>query len=177
LERAQGDGEIRNAWAKWWKRELEAKMGHEGYRWDAVPEEFNAWLMFRQVVDVILLKWVPSFSLHTLRYTETRARRSDFLSYSLFACTQLRFPADESTLSLIGRWTLGWTLIIANIFIKVDAHKAIGNYSWYWGDTFWQLILQEELVFDGVYEVCFFSEDGDGWRLMLRSGCAASYVF
>ncbi|KAJ9097943.1 hypothetical protein QFC20_006071 [Naganishia adeliensis] len=108
-------------------------MGHEGYRWDAVPEEFNAWLMFRQVVDVILL--------------------NDFLSYSLFACTQLRFPQDESVLSIVARWVFGWALIIANIFIKIDAHKAIGNYSWYWGDTFWQLILQEELVFDGVYEV------------------------
>lgn len=83
----------------------------------------------------------------------TPTPKSDFLSYSLFACTQLRFPADESVLSIIARWIFGWTLIVANIFIKVDAHKAIGNYSWYWGDTFWQLILQEELVFDGVYEV------------------------
>ncbi|KAJ9118119.1 hypothetical protein QFC22_004020 [Naganishia vaughanmartiniae] len=126
---------IENAWAAWWKRELEAKMGHEGYRWDNVPEEFNAWLMFRQVVDIILL--------------------NDFLSYSLFACTQLQFPANESLLSIISRWVFGTLLIIANIFIKIDAHKAIGNYSWYWGDTFWQLILQEELVFDGVYEFFF----------------------
>lgn len=57
LERSSvGGGEIKNPWANWWKKELEAKMGHEGYRWNAVPEEFNAWLMFRQVVDVILLK-------------------------------------------------------------------------------------------------------------------------
>jgi phosphatidylethanolamine N-methyltransferase len=41
--------------AKWWKRELEMKMD-EGYKWEAVPPEFNAWLMFRQVVDVVLLK-------------------------------------------------------------------------------------------------------------------------
>lgn len=73
LERAQregeGEGEIGNAWAKWWKRELEAKMGHEGYRWDAVPEEFNAWLMFRQVVDVILLKWVLLSSTRNILLT------------------------------------------------------------------------------------------------------------
>ncbi|KAJ9094313.1 hypothetical protein QFC19_007998 [Naganishia cerealis] len=135
LERAKEgvNGDIKNPWASWWKKELETKMGHEGYRWDQVPEEFNAWLMFRQVVDIILL--------------------NDFLSYSLFACTQLHFPQDESVLSIISRWIFGWALIVANIFIKIDAHKAIGNYSWYWGDTFWQLILQEELVFDGVYEV------------------------
>lgn len=53
--RGQGEGA---KWARWWKRELEAKLGSEGYRWEDTPEEFNAWLMFRQLVDVILLKWV-----------------------------------------------------------------------------------------------------------------------
>ena len=48
-------GEEGRAWARWWKRELEMKMG-DGYKWDAVPPEFNAWLMFRQLVDVVLLK-------------------------------------------------------------------------------------------------------------------------
>ncbi|KAJ9126240.1 hypothetical protein QFC24_001965 [Naganishia onofrii] len=140
------DGGIKNPWANWWKKELETKMGHEGYRWDQVPEEFNAWLMFRQVVDIILL--------------------NDFLSYSLFACTQLHFPQDESILSIISRWVFGWALIVANIFIKIDAHKAIGNYSWYWGDTFWQLILQEELVFDGVYEVVCHTASYAGIQLI-----------
>ena len=49
-------GEDRSDWAGWWKKELEAKLGNEGYRWNGVPEEFNAWLMFRQLVDIILLK-------------------------------------------------------------------------------------------------------------------------
>jgi phosphatidylethanolamine N-methyltransferase len=42
-------------WAKWWKKELEMKMG-EGYKWEDVPAEFNSWLMFRQLVDIVLLK-------------------------------------------------------------------------------------------------------------------------
>jgi phosphatidylethanolamine N-methyltransferase len=42
-------------WSAWWKRELEAKLGPD-YSWDAVPQEFNAWIMFRQLVDVVLLK-------------------------------------------------------------------------------------------------------------------------
>lgn len=50
-------GEQDRAWAKWWKRELEMKMD-DGYKWESVPQEFNAWLMFRQLVDVVLLKWV-----------------------------------------------------------------------------------------------------------------------
>jgi hypothetical protein len=42
--------------AGWWKKELEAKLGNEGYRWNEVPQEFNSWLIFRQLVDIILLK-------------------------------------------------------------------------------------------------------------------------
>lgn len=54
LKSEQG-GEEGRAWAKWWKNELEMKVG-EGYKWEAVPPEFNAWLMFRQLVDIVLLK-------------------------------------------------------------------------------------------------------------------------
>jgi phosphatidylethanolamine N-methyltransferase len=53
-----------NDWARWWKRELEMKMG-PGYKWEDVPGEFNAWLMFRQLVDVVLLKYVGSMALLT----------------------------------------------------------------------------------------------------------------
>jgi phosphatidylethanolamine N-methyltransferase len=52
-EKPKNEGE---AWARWWKKELEMKLGKEGYKWNEVPDEFNAWLMFRQLVDVILLK-------------------------------------------------------------------------------------------------------------------------
>ena len=52
---SKSGGEEGREWAKWWKRELEMKMD-EGYKWEAVPPEFNAWLMFRQLVDVVLLK-------------------------------------------------------------------------------------------------------------------------
>ena len=52
---SKSGGEEGREWAKWWKRELEMKMD-EGYKWEAVLPEFNAWLMFRQLVDVVLLK-------------------------------------------------------------------------------------------------------------------------
>lgn len=51
-----GKGKTTSKWPGWWKKELEAKLGAEGYRWDGVPDEFNAWLVFRQLVDIILLK-------------------------------------------------------------------------------------------------------------------------
>jgi phosphatidylethanolamine N-methyltransferase len=48
-------GEKGREWASWWKGELEMKMG-EGYKWEDVPPEFNSWLIFRQLVDLVLLK-------------------------------------------------------------------------------------------------------------------------
>lgn len=45
--------------AGWWKRELESKVGDKdvsGFDWETTPVDFTVWLLFRQVVDVILLK-------------------------------------------------------------------------------------------------------------------------
>lgn len=53
-EKAAG-GEKAKEWSVWWKRELEMKMG-QGYKWEESPAEFNSWLMFRQLVDIVLLK-------------------------------------------------------------------------------------------------------------------------
>lgn len=53
--KARKEMEEGKEWAKWWKRELEMKM-NEGYKWEDCPEEFNSWLMFRQLVDIVLLK-------------------------------------------------------------------------------------------------------------------------
>lgn len=120
-------------WAAWWKKELEAKSGQEGYRWDNVPEEFNAWLMFRQLVDVILL--------------------NDFLAYVFFSLAYTHLPPHQSVITHIFRWILGWVLIAFNLWVKIDAHRVVKDYAWYWGDAFWLIVQQEELVFDGVYEV------------------------
>ncbi|OCF30914.1 phosphatidylethanolamine N-methyltransferase [Kwoniella heveanensis BCC8398] len=125
-------GEEGKAWARWWKRELEMKMG-EGYRWEDVPDEFNAWLMFRQLVDVVLL--------------------NDFVSYTCFAWSNLHFPPNHSLVAHIFRWAFGWALILFNLWVKMDAHRVVKDYAWYWGDAFWLMVMQHDLVFDGVYEI------------------------
>ncbi|KIR68290.1 phosphatidylethanolamine N-methyltransferase [Cryptococcus bacillisporus CA1873] len=125
-------GEQGRAWAKWWKRELEMKMD-DGYKWENVPQEFNAWLMFRQLVDVVLL--------------------NDFVSYACFAWANLHFPPNHSVFMHIFRWVLGWSLILFNLWVKMDAHRVVKDYAWYWGDAFWLMVMQHDLVFDGVYEI------------------------
>ncbi|WVQ75687.1 hypothetical protein IAR50_005316 [Cryptococcus sp. DSM 104548] len=131
VDSEQGGQEGR-AWARWWKRELEMKM-NEGYAWGAVPQEFNAWLMFRQLVDVVLL--------------------NDFVSYTCFAWSNLHIPSNHSIPMHILRWTLGLSLILFNLWVKIDAHRVVKDYAWYWGDAFWMMVMQHDLVFDGVYEI------------------------
>ncbi|SDA05367.1 BZ3501_MvSof-1269-A2-R1_Chr12-1g03351 [Microbotryum saponariae] len=119
---------------RWVTSELKAKMGAD-YAFDAVPIEFNVWIMFRHFVDVILL--------------------NDFLSYFFFALSFLQTPPGHSTAFHVLRWIGGVTLILFNLWVKVDAHRIVKDYatarrSWYWGDAFF-LSLQE-LVFDGVFE-------------------------
>jgi phosphatidylethanolamine N-methyltransferase len=51
------------------------------------------------------------------------------------------------------RWLFGWSLIFFNLWVKMDAHRVVKDYAWYWGDAFWLIVMQNDLVFDGVYEI------------------------
>ncbi|KAK7981825.1 phosphatidylethanolamine N-methyltransferase [Apiospora saccharicola] len=112
------------------KRELEAKIP-EDYQFEKAPLEYNTWLVFRRLVDLILM--------------------CDFVSYCLFAIACSRIPEGESALAGIGRWALGLVLIGFNIWVKLDAHRVVKDYAWYWGDFFY--LVDQELTFDGVFEM------------------------
>ncbi|GAC97586.1 potential phosphatidylethanolamine N-methyltransferase [Pseudozyma hubeiensis SY62] len=114
----------------WVKQQLVTKMDSD-YVFDAMPLDYNVWLMFRSIVDVILL--------------------NDFVAYSLFAFSCTRLPEGHSVAMHVLRWIAGWTLIFFNLWVKIDAHRVVKDYAWYWGDCFF-LCLQS-LVFDGVYEI------------------------
>ncbi|GAA5987888.1 hypothetical protein JCM11641_003523, partial [Rhodosporidiobolus odoratus] len=126
------DPERRPAVSTWARRELQKKMGRD-YSFESAPLEYNVWIMFRHFVDVILL--------------------NDFLAYLLFSLTFLRLagPPGHSFLYHALRWVGGAVLLFFNLWVKIDAHRIVKDYAWYWGDAFFTSL--QELVFDGVFEL------------------------
>ncbi|KAJ5610967.1 hypothetical protein N7510_007686 [Penicillium lagena] len=112
------------------KRELETKIPHD-YSFEKAPIEYNTWLVFRRLVDVILM--------------------CDFTTYCLFAIACGHQPADEGSIMTILRWTAGIVLVLFNLWVKLDAHRVVKDYAWYWGDFFY--LIDQELTFDGVFEM------------------------
>ncbi|KAJ5803213.1 Phosphatidylethanolamine N-methyltransferase [Penicillium pulvis] len=114
----------------WIKREMETKIPHD-YSFEKAPIEYNTWLVFRRLVDVILM--------------------CDFTSYCLFAIACGHRPIDESVVMTVLRWVAGIVLVLFNLWVKLDAHRVVKDYAWYWGDFFY--LIDQELTFDGVFEM------------------------
>ena len=112
------------------KTEFETKIP-EDYKFEEAPLEYNTWLAFRRVVDLILM--------------------CDFVSYCLFAIICGHTPAGEGILMGIGRWTFGIALVGFNLWVKLDAHRVVKDFAWYWGDFFY--LIDQDLTFDGVFEM------------------------
>ncbi|KAG6036537.1 phosphatidylethanolamine N-methyltransferase [Claviceps citrina] len=112
------------------KRELEAKIP-EDYEFEKAPLEYNTWLVFRRAVDLILM--------------------CDFVSYCLFAILCAHTPQGETVLVGLSRWVLGMALVGFNLWVKLDAHRVVKDFAWYWGDFFY--LIDQDLTFDGVFEM------------------------
>ncbi|KAG0204692.1 phosphatidylethanolamine N-methyltransferase [Mortierella sp. GBA30] len=118
------------AWFDWLKTELSCKMDAD-YDFETVPIEFNTWLLYRQLVDLILM--------------------NDFTTYVCFALSWLTFPAGSGFFSHLLRWVAGFILVFFNIWVKLDAHRVVKDFAWYWGDFFF--LIEQSLTFDGVFEM------------------------
>ena len=117
-------------WYRLFKHELETKIRSD-YSFDKAPIEYNTWLVFRRLVDLILM--------------------CDFVSYCLFAIACSHHPTDESILMSALRWSSGIVLVLFNLWVKLDAHRVVKDFAWYWGDFFY--LIDQELTFDGVFEM------------------------
>lgn len=92
------------------KKELQSKVRDPDYDFDTAPIEFNTWLLFRRLVDLILM--------------------CDFVSYVLFAFACMRQPEQESSAVMLGRWVGGLALIAFNAWVKLDAHRVVKDFAW-----------------------------------------------
>lgn len=111
------------------KREMETKIPND-YKFDEAPLEYNTWLLFRRLVDLILM--------------------CDFVSYCLFAIACFNHPQESWGLFAL-RWATGILLFLFNVWVKLDAHRVVKDFAWYWGDCFF--LIDQQLTFDGVFEM------------------------
>lgn len=96
------------------KNEIETKISDEvksgDYVFEKAPIEYNTWLVFRRVVDLILM--------------------CDFVSYVLFAISCAHVPEGEGWGLTLGRWIGGIVLFMFNLWVKLDAHRVVKDYAW-----------------------------------------------
>ena len=100
------------------------------YKIKDFPKEFNAWMLFRFIVMVILA--------------------NDLVAYFLCVFVNWEAPNFLNPLDWL-LYIVGFGLIIFAIWSKADAHRVIGDYAWYWGDFFF--LLDKNLVFDGIFQM------------------------
>lgn len=124
-------------WARCVQAEVNSQMG-PSYSILAHPVAFNTWLIFRKVVDLILME--------------------DFITFMcvFVACSiadGYQFLHGQPVWLTLLRMIVGTVLIIFNFWVKVNAHNTIKDYAWYWGDFFFRQINNDDLIFDGVFEM------------------------
>ncbi len=114
---------------KFIQSQLIKKMGSD-YDYKTAPLELNVWLLFRALVDVVLSNDFCAFVILTIVHTDYSVQTW----FDLF------------------RFSFGSLLLLCNIWVKLDAHRVVGDFAWFWGDFFF-LLDNPTLCFDGVYDL------------------------
>lgn len=116
-------------WHKIMKHDLSSKLNSD-YNFYEAPLEYNTWMLFRHFEDLVLM--------------------SDFTNYMMLAVSCYS-PSKQPFLLVAGRWIAGLILFFFNLWVKLDAHRVVKDFAWYWGDFFF--LEDIELTFDGVFEL------------------------
>lgn len=110
--------------------DLQARFNGQNCDVEALPAEFKSWILFRHLVDLVLM--------------------SDFVTYFLLGLSCLH-RTDHTWIVVFGRIAAGLVLLLFNLWVKVDAHRVVKDFAWYWGDFFF--LQDASLTFDGVFEL------------------------
>ena len=131
---------------KWgWVMEKMAESGYKGHCAKNAPACLNAWLAWRHLVDFVLMNdafnyvflcwsemdWNEPYNLIMLIYTT--GGNVGWKNWLVFA-----------------QYLFGIFLCVFNYWAKIDAHRCIGDFAWYWEDFFYRV--PQELKFDGIFE-------------------------
>lgn len=140
---------------------------HTLREWDGdvkeLPVEFEAWLLFRYLANVVLPNDVLAFVLMAFMYGNLSqdACTADvsccccccvcvWLLTNIFVlCTGQSSTAMCWSLGMSS--SLGIALIVSSIQGKRSAHHVLGQYAWFWGDFFFRL--ERSLSFDGIFQL------------------------
>ncbi|EGG21343.1 Phosphatidylethanolamine N-methyltransferase [Cavenderia fasciculata] len=100
------------------------------YDFDKTPAEYNAWLAFRLVVDIVLAY--------------------DLATYVMMAFAFTRIPLDANW-TIVPIYILGLLLCAFTLWAKTDAYRVVKDFAWYWGDFFF--LVDQKLTFDRVFSI------------------------
>jgi len=98
------------------------------YNFDETPSEYNAWLAFRNIVDLVLA--------------------NDLVTYVVFSMAFFEF---DYSWTLIPCYILGALLCAFTFWAKTDAYRVVKDFAWYWGDFFF--LVDQNLTFDRVFSI------------------------
>jgi len=96
---------------------------------DKYPTAYASWMVFRAVVDVILI--------------------NDVVTYAAFVLAYWDIPKEINMYTIL-MYIVGIGLSIFAFWSKMDAHRVIGDFAWYWGDFFY--LVPKTLQFDGIFQ-------------------------
>ncbi|KAL0477540.1 phosphatidylethanolamine N-methyltransferase [Acrasis kona] len=100
------------------------------YSVDDYPPDFNSWMAYRSIVDIVL--------------------SNDLACYLVFCVAYFEVPKSLDVFDIV-LYVVGFLLCAFNLWAKSDAHRVLGDYAWYWGDFFF--LLDKELIFDGIFQM------------------------
>jgi phosphatidylethanolamine N-methyltransferase len=102
----------------------------EDYKFEECPPEFNAWLLFRGLVDLVLA--------------------ADLNSYLVMVLALFEVPS-RITIPVILSYLGGALLCLFTLWAKIDAYRVVKDFAWYWGDFFF--LMDQNLTFDRLFAI------------------------